>query len=262
MKQFHATLKTEMTKALKSRMLLVSILFFSFIGMMMGLLVFLSRHPEIAGKSAVMGTKVSMIGEATWPSYLNLLIQMVLTVGSIGCGIVTIWIFGREFSDKVIKDLLVLPVSRYYFVISKYIVVLLWSLILILVMFATGIITGLAIHLEDYSTALIIGNLRVYMVSGILTILLCTIIGLITSMSRSYLLPVAIVILTLIITQFVFIGASGISPYFPWAVPGLFSRVAGAEAPVPGFSGYAILLLTSAFGFAGTIAWWRFSDQK
>lgn len=262
MKALRATFKTEVTKALKSRMLSASILFFIFIGLMMGLLVFLAKHPEIAGKSAVMGAKASMIGATTWPAYLNLLIQMVLTVGSIGCGIVTIWIFGREFSDRVVKDLLVLPVNRSYFVVSKYLVAIIWSLLLIILLFASGVIAGILVHLEYWSISVILENAIVYLTSGFLTVILCSFTGLITSVSRGYLLPVAITILTLILTQFIFIGLPEYAPYFPWAVPGLYSRVAGTMAPLPGLPGYLIFAITCALCYAGTIAWWRFADQK
>ena len=262
MKHLAPVLYTEMTKALRSKVLPASVFFFIFLGIMMGLLMFLSRHPEIAGKSAIMGTKVSMIGNATWPSFMNLLIQMGLTVGAIGCGIVTIWVFGREFSDRVIKDLLVLPVHRYFFVISKYLVVIAWSLLLYLILLVTGVIGGVVLNLDLWSVEVILENSRIYFLSGLLTILLCTFTGLITSMSRGYLLPITFVILTMMLTQFVMIAVPGFSPFFPWAIPALYSHVAGPLAPLPGFTGYLVLFFTSFFCFACTVAWWRYADQK
>ncbi len=262
MRQLAPVLETEMTKVLKSKILPASILFFIFMGFMMGLLMFLSKHPEIAGKSAIMGTKVSMIGNTTWPSYMNLLIQIGLTVGCIGSGIVTIWVFGREFSDRVVKDLLVLPVHRYLYVISKYLVIITWSLILYLILLITGIIAGMIVSLDFWSVDVILENARIYFISGLLTIALCTFAGLITSMSRGYLLPITFVILTMMLTQFVMIAIPGISPFFPWAIPALYSHVAGPLAPPPGLTGYIVLFITSISCLAGTIAWWRYADQR
>ena len=262
MRQIAPVLNTEMTKVLKSKILPASILFFIFMGFIMGLLMFLSRHPEIAGKSAIMGTKVSMIGNATWPSYMNLLIQIGLAVGSIGCGIVTIWVFGREFSDRVIKDLLVLPVHRYYFVISKYLVIIVWSLLLYVVLLITGIIAGIVVNLDLWSVAIILENARKYFISGLLTILLCSFTGMITSMSRGYLLPITFVILTMMLTQLVMIAVPGLSQFFPWAVPALVSGVAGPVSPHPGTAGITIFAFTVLACFAGSITWWRYADQK
>ena len=106
MKGFVAALYVEMIKALKSKMLWVTFIFFSFIALMLGFLMLVAKHPEIAGKSDVLSMKASLISKPDWPTFFWLLLQMVLTVGSIGPAIVTIWVFGREYSDRTIKDLL------------------------------------------------------------------------------------------------------------------------------------------------------------
>jgi ABC-2 type transport system permease protein len=69
------------------------------------------------------------------------------------------------------------------------------------------------------------------------------------------------VIFTLIITQLVFVGIPGITPYFPWAIPAICSGVIGPEIPPPGAVSYIILGFTSVLGLFGTAAWWRFADQ-
>ena len=52
-----------------------------------------------------------------------------------------------------------------------------------------------------------------------------------------------------------------ITPWFPWAIPALFSGVAGPLSPKPEAVSYIILGLTSLLGIAGTAAWWRYADQ-
>ena len=262
MKGLNAAIVTEIMKARRSKMLWISVLLFVFMGLMIGLLMLLSKHPEISGKSAVLNTKASLIGKSDWPSFLNLLIQMVLTIGYIGCGIVTIWVFGREYSDRVVKDLLALPVSRIVFVLSKFIIIIFWSIILLLILFATALITGLIVNLDQWSLELALEYFRLYFISALLTILLFTPVALVTCLSRGYLLPIAFVILTLILTQFIYISAPAIIPYFPWAIPALYSGVAGSDMPHAGIISYSVLILTSVAGFLGTAAYWRFADQK
>ena len=262
MKGFYAALSTEILKTRKSKMLWISMLLFIFIGLMIGILMLISKHPEIAGKSVVINTKASLIGKADWPTYLNLLIQMVLTIGLIGSGIVTIWVFGREYTDRVVKDLLALPVSRIVFVLSKFNIIVIWSIVLLLLLFATAIFAGLLVNLDGWSPALIRSYIILYFVSAFLTVLLCSPVALITCFSRGYLLPVAFVFLTLIMTQFVYAAIPSIITYFPWAIPALFSGVAGSDMPHPGIISYSVLIITSGAGFLGTAAWWRYADQR
>ncbi|HQT92601.1 MAG TPA: ABC transporter permease, partial [Candidatus Kryptobacter bacterium] len=171
-------------------MFLVSILFFLFVGIMMGMLTFVAKHPEIAGRSATMGAKASALGKADWPNFLSLLVQTILALGSLGYGIVTSWVFGREYSDRVIKDLLALPVPRSSIVAAKFIVVAFWSVILSLALLAAALITGLFVGLSGWTVALAQHALLTYSVSALLTILLCTPVAFVASASRGYLLPI------------------------------------------------------------------------
>ncbi|WP_235201635.1 ABC transporter permease [Paenibacillus sp. FSL H8-0457] len=38
----------------------------------------------------------------------------------------TSWTFGREYSDRTLKDLLVLPISRGKIAIAKYVAIIFW----------------------------------------------------------------------------------------------------------------------------------------
>ena len=254
-------LKLNLSKHLKSRMLWATIIFFSFIAVMLALLMLVARHPEIAGKSEVLDMKASLISKPDWATYFGLLLQMVLTVGSLGPAIVTIWVFGREYSDRSIKDLLALPVSRYNIVFAKFTYRFFLEFFITDDVICFGFISGLLIHLDGWSKELFLQKTKVYFISAFLTVLLFPVIAFLTCISRGYLLPVGIAILTLIVTQFVFIGFPGITPYFPWAIPGLYSGIAGPASPNPQGLSYIIIVLTSLTGIAGTALWWRYADH-
>ncbi|MGA1977698.1 MAG: ABC transporter permease [Bacteroidales bacterium] len=261
MKGFNAALYVEFVKALKSKMFWITLIFFVFLAIMLGFLMLVARHPEIAGNSAVLTTKASFISKADWRSFFSLLMQMVLTLGMLGPAIVTIWVFGREYSDRVIKDLLVLPVARFKIVVAKFIIVFLWSILLLVLLLAFALLSGIAIHLAGWNRELVSHNVQIYLVSSLLTILLFPVITFITCISRGYLLPIGFAILLLISTQFVFLGIPSVTPYFPWAIPGLYSGAAGPFSPKPAAISYVILVLTSLIGFFSTAAWWRYADQ-
>jgi len=121
---------------------------------------------------------------------------------------------------------------------------------------------GLAIHIPGWPAAHAWHAFLKFAGSSVLTLLLCTPVAFIASASRGYLLPVGFAILTLIMTNFVAMGVPNMAPYFPWAVPALYSGIAGREAlPHAGAISYFILAATCVIGLSGTVAWWRFADQ-
>lgn len=262
MKAFIAAIDTEILKVLRSRIFPVSIWFFLFIGIMMGLLMYVSRHPEIAGRSSTISAKTSFLEGNDWPAFFDLMIQMVLTIGVIGSGIVTGWMFGREFSDRVVKDLLALPVHRSLIVLSKLVLLQAWAILLSLAMLASAMLTGLLTGLEGWDTSLFRSFLADYLVCTLLNALLITPVAFIASAGRGYLLPISFVILIMIFTQILFVGLPAATPWFPWALPALFSGVAGESLPAPGLLSYLIYSVTVIAGLAGTIAWWRYADHK
>ena len=162
MKGFYAALITEIIKTKKSKMLWITFLFFAFIAVMMGLLMLVAKHPEIAENSAIISTKASLISKADWPTYMALLLQMALVLGMLGSGIVTIWIFGREYSDRVIKDILALPVSRFNIVLAKSIITFIWSLLLLIVLYLTAILTGIIVKLDGWTSQIFIQTTKYF----------------------------------------------------------------------------------------------------
>jgi ABC-2 type transport system permease protein len=199
-------------------------------------------------------------GEPNWKNYFRLLIEGMAGVGLVGTGFVTSWIFGREFSDHTIKDILALPVSRAYIVVSKFIMAILWSVVLTFIYFIFGILFGLLVDLPGLSAGLISENGKIFWVTSFLLILLCTPVAFLASYTKGYIFSIGFVILTMILANFS--GLVGLGPYFPWAIPGLYGMPSGAEGMQLNIASYIILTCTCLAGFFGTIAIWRYADQK
>ncbi len=261
MKGFFAAFITETMKVLRSKVLWITFLLFIFIAVVMGLLMLVAKHPEVAENSAIISTKASFISSADWPTYLNLLIQMAIVLGTVGSGIVTIWLFGREYSDRVIKDILALPVSRFNFVLSKSIIVFIWSFLLLTVMYAVAVLTGRLVKLDGWTDQIFNHGTIAFIEASVLTVVIFTPVALITCASRNELLPVGILIVIILITQLIFVAMPGITPYFPWAIPALIAKVAGPLSPEANIFSWLIIILTALIGFAGTAAWWRYADH-
>ncbi len=261
MKGFYEAFRTECLKAFRSKIFWITILVFSFIAVMMGLLVFFAMHPELVKNSALMSAKATIIGQADWPAYFLLLYQIIAILGLIGFGFVAGWIFGREYSDRTIKDMLALPVSRSQIVMAKFVIMLIWSFLLAIVFFILGLVTGLLVKIDNWSGVFAFNAFFIYMGTAALTILISTPVALFASWGRGYLLPIGYIMLSMIITQLVISGFPGLGPYFPWAIPALYSGAAGPGSSHLGIASYIILGLTSILGLTGTLSWWRYADQ-
>ncbi len=261
MKGILSALWVETLKVRKSKIFLVTILAFAFISIFVGLLLLIARSPELSSRLGLVADKAAIFGkEADWPAYFNLIIQVVSMMGLIGFGFVTSWIFGREYSDRTIKDMLALPVSRHVIVFSKFIVTVIWCLLLSLILFVVGLATGWMIHIPGWSGELAGQSFYTLIVTSILTILLCPPVAFFASYGRGYIPPIGFVIVTLITGQF--INALGIASYFPWTIPALYSGAAGADGSHLEIISYIILCFTGLAGLIGTLAWWRFADQN
>jgi ABC-2 type transport system permease protein len=260
MKGIFSAFWAESLKMRRSKIFLITILVFLIIPMMMGLLIFISKNPEISSKLGIVGIKASLFGKYDWPAYFGLLTQSIAAIGIMGFGFVTSWVFGREYSDHTVKDLLVLPISRSVIVLSKFIVVVIWCVLLTFFLFAFGLIAGGIIHIPGWSSEIAFHSAYKFIVTSLLTILLCTPVAFLASYGRGYLLPMGFAFFTLIIAQF--IALVGLGPYFPWAIPGIYGSGSGTEGMQLGIISYIILYLTSISGLIGTLAWWHFADQN
>lgn len=262
MKTLQPALWMEILKIRKSPVFKISFLFFIFIGMMMGLLMYLSMHPDIARRSSTLEFKTSFLAGSNWSAFFGLLMQLILTLGMIGSGFITSWVFGREFADRVIKDLLALPVSRSVIVLSKFLVLFFWSFLLMGLMLIASLLTGAMIGIPGWADADLTPFLKNYMMCGFLNTLLITPVAYLASAAKGYMLPISFIILILILTQFIFVGVPDLAIWFPWALPALYSGVAGPIAPDPVLISWVLFGAVVAAGSAGTLLVWRYGDHQ
>lgn len=250
----------EIEKFFHSKTPLITMLAFTLVPLFGGFFMFVLKDPILAQKLGFISVKAHIIGTADWPSYLSLLAQAIAIGGIIVFGFVTSWIFGREYSDRTIKDLLAMPVSRNMIVLSKFIVIFLWCLILSIYVLLLGVIVGKIIDIPSWSYATMIQGTLVFIVCTILTILLSTPVALLASIGRGYLSPLGFVVFTIVLAQI--IAATGYGHLFPWSIPALASGIAGSEIAIIEDISVIIIILTSTTGLIGTMFWWSYADQS
>jgi ABC-2 type transport system permease protein len=147
-------------------------------------------------------------------------------------------------------------------VISKFIIVIIWCILLFLVIFFLGLLTGIIIKIPGWSGETTVHAFYIFSITSLLTILVSLPVAFFASCGRGYLLPIGFIILIMIMTQFFVAGIPGITPFFPWAIPAVFSGATSPEGSHLELVSYLIVLLTGLAGITGTAVWWRFADQS
>jgi ABC-2 type transport system permease protein len=258
MKGLSASLWAESLKLRKSNVLLIVILGFLIMPIMMGMMMYIAKDPELSEKMGMVGDKAALFGNSDWASYFRLLNAAIAMIGFVGFGFLTSWVFGREYSDRTEKDLLALPVPRSSIVLSKFIIIFMWCGLVSVILFVSGLVTGALVQLPGWSIKIVLTQANRFCLTAFLTILVSTPVAFFACIGRGYMPPLGFVIVALIAAQFA--GIIGLGPYFPWAIPGLCSGFMGDEIQI-GFISYFILILTCSTGLFITFAWWCFADH-
>lgn len=260
MNNFLSALWVETLKAYRSKVLLFSMIGFSLIPLAGGLFLIILKDPESARSMGIITTKAQItVGVADWPAFLNLISQAVTAGGIILFSIIPIWVFGREFSEHTVKELLSLPTSRVTIVSAKFVVTFVWGLILALFLFVLGLIVGKLVGIPGWSSALLQTSFGELMVGALLTLAMMPFVAFFASLGRGYLLPFGWIFLTMFFSQIV--ARLGWGDWFPWSVPALYAGMAGPRAETIGVHSYIVVILTMLIGLGATYYWWRNADQ-
>ena len=144
MSELSGILWVEFRKAIRSRMPLWTSLGSLFLPIAIAFLLFVARNPDLSHKLGLVGEKANLVAysSADWAAYFGLFTQMV-SAGVFLLLVISIsWVFGREFTDGTVKDLLAVPVRRSSILLAKFILIAAWALLLTLVVIVFGFPDG------------------------------------------------------------------------------------------------------------------------
>jgi ABC-2 type transport system permease protein len=248
----------ELRKAIRSKMPPGTVLGSLFMPLGIAFLIFVSKNPEISQQLGLISAKANLMAYAAtdWPAYLGLFALIIAAGGFLLFSLVISWMFGREFADGTLKDMLAVPVQRSSILLAKFIVVAVWSAVLTMVILIVGLIMGTIIQLPGGSIGVILQGSALVAITACLVIVVVMPFAFLASVGRGYLLPIGGALLALMMANLVVIAGWG--DYFPWAVPGLYAQGKGSLAPIS----YWLVFLTGLVGMVGTYLWWKFADQS
>lgn len=227
-----------------------------------GFLLFISRNPDISRKLGLISAKADLmrVTVTDWPSYLTLSAQMIAMAGFFFFCLIISWIFGREFIDGTLKDVLAVPVPRFSILLAKFIVSAIWCGVVTLVIFIFLLVLGALFNLPQGTPDVIIHGCVLLVITALLTILVVSPFALLASIGRGYLLPLGAAIITLIMANVAAIAGWG--EFFPWAIPGLYTQAMTTPSGTIRPASYWVVIFTGLAGMVGTYYWWKYTDQS
>ena len=257
---FAASLWAEALKGRRSKVPWLTALGISMAPLIGGVFMFILKNPERAKSMGLITTKAQLTaGVADWPTFLSLLVYTIAVGGAILFALVTAWLFGREFSDHTAKELLALPTPREVIVSAKFIWLILWASGVMVFVFGLHLLVGVLVVLPGWSQSLVWSAAGDLLATTVLTLALMPPVALLASAGRGYLPPLGWAILTMALAQIV--ALTGWGAWFPWAVPALFSGMAGPRSDQIGWYSYVAVAVVCAAGLMGTYVWWRKADH-
>lgn len=256
MNNLYPALWAEFLKARRSKMPLLTGLGFSMIPLAGGFFMLVLKDPEMARRVGLISVKAQItIGSADWTNYLHFLTLAVGAGGIIFFGFITSWVFGREYSDHTVTDLLALPTSRSIIVLSKCILIAVWSVVLAGLIYLIALCIGTLLELPQTTPDVFFESAIKITAAVGLSIMLNSPIALAASAWHGYLPPIGIMILCMGLAQLA--NAAGWGEFFPWSIPALF-----VEGEKLGMASFIIVIITGFLGFTCTFLWWMLADQS
>jgi ABC-2 type transport system permease protein len=248
----------ESRKAIRSRMPFWTTLGVLFMPLGVAFLILLAKDPELSRSLGLISAKANLTAyyATDWRSYLVLFAEIVGAGGFFFFVLAVSWVFGREFTDGTLKDMLAVPVPRSSILLAKFAVAAAWSAVMATVIVILGLVMGAMIQLPGGSLSVILHGGIVAAITACMVIAVVLPFALFASVGRGYLLPLGVAVLTLIMANLMMVA--GWAEYFPWAIPMLYAQGVSPPASIS----YWIVFLTSLAGMIGTYLWWKYADQN
>ena len=168
------------------------------------------------------------------------------------------YLFGREYNEHTLKTMLTIPISRGKFLLSKYVMFLVWILILTAVTSISTLIFGFIAGLEGCTLKLFMDSFAQLLFANVLLFLAFS----------------PFVFVSLFITNMVpaMVGGAGLTlvnmlvygqtwaPYVPWVCPYLIASGEIAEYATSVTVSYGIILATFLIGLVISYVYFTRSD--
>jgi len=196
--------------------------------------------------------------------YDSLLLYTTILMNLLVYMIIAAYLFSREYTEKTLKNILTIPVSKSSFLTSKFCILFLWMIALAAISWAAAFLFALLYHTvfgmaEFYFHTALVNLAR--MLAG--TILLFFVISPFTFLAeKSKGLVVPMIISAAIIMGNAALSNQDLGALYPWTSVFFLLNGSLADTGYPFWLSISIIVLVSILGFAATYIYFQREDIK
>lgn len=259
--RFPSVVATELTKLRRSKVTWMTFAAYAFMALVAGFFMWMMKNPGVARSMGLIGRKADFAfgsGAADWPAFLSFIVVMGAVGGLILGSVIVAFVFGREYTEGMAKNMLALPIPRSWFVLGKLVVSAVWFALLTLWLIVAAWIAGTVLGLTGLTPGIFIAAGARLMLLALMAFCCAALVAWIAVETRGYFAPMGFAIFTLVLAN-VF-AHTGWGAYVPWTIVGLYSGAAGPET-VPGAGSVAVIVLTFLIGTGLTIRHEVYADN-
>ncbi|MBQ6813862.1 MAG: ABC transporter permease [Methanobrevibacter sp.] len=180
--------------------------------------------------------------------FTNVNMYMSILFAVLIFAIIMAYLFGREYNEHTLKAILTVPISRGRFLISKYMMFLIWILILTVVTSLSTVLFGFAAGLTGFTLKLFIDSFAQLLLSNVLLFLTFSPFVFI-SLFVTNMVPAMIGGASLTLVNLLVYGQDW-APFVPWVCPYLIASGEIAEYNLSLMIPYVLILATFLIGIA------------
>ena len=259
--RFLSVVATEFVKLRRSKVTWMTFAAYAFMAVVAGFFMWIMKNPGMARSLGLIGQKANFAfggGAADWPAFLSFIVVMGAVGGLILSSIIVAFVFGREYTEGMAKNMLALPIPRSWFVLGKLVACAAWFALLTLWLIGAALIAGSLLGLTGLTAPLFFAAAGKLMILALMAFCCAALVAWIAVETRGYFAPLGFAIFTLVLAN-VF-AHTGWGAYVPWTIVGLYSGVVGPETTV-GAGSFVVIALTFLTGTALTIRHEVYADN-
>ena len=156
--------------------------------------------------------------DASWTNYLRVGVQgMTGSWGILSFGLVTAYLFGREFKEGASTAMLTLPIRREYLVVAKLVVLAVWVFALGLLSVALNAVATAILGVPGFSWAAVLKSMTEITAAIAPLYLTLPLVAWLAVRSRGYLQPMLYSLGVMMVGNA--LVQTSMSRYFPWNMP-------------------------------------------
>lgn len=188
----------------------------------------------------------------------------MLLLGLIVYTVIAAYLFSREHTERTLKTVLTVPVSKVSFLVSKYIMLFLWIMALTFVSWAGMLLLAAAFGpvfgLDGFRMGIAYSYLGEMLLGGVLMFVTLSPFVFLALWTKGLVIPI-------IVSATVMMGNAALSneafgAFYPWTASFLLVNGKLAETGCPHWISVGLIALVSILGFASTFIYFQKEDIK